>query len=103
LGQDGRRTTAGTANVTRGRPRRQGRIGVEVKIGVQQAAREVVLMSPQTPDEVVELVSSAIKDGTPLTLGDDKGRTVVVPGDKIAYVEVGAGERGRLGFSQTSS
>ena len=45
---------------------------------------EVVLMSPQTPDEVVELVSSAIKDGTPLTLGDDKGRTVVVPGDKIA-------------------
>jgi len=76
---------------------------VEVKIGVQQAAREVVLESAQTPDEVVALVSSAIKDGTPLTLGDDKGRTVVVPGDKIAYVEVGAGERGRLGFSQPSS
>jgi hypothetical protein len=76
---------------------------VEVKIGVQQAAREVVLESAQTPDEVVALVSAAIKDGTPLTLGDDKGRTVVVPGDKIAYVEVGAGERGRLGFSQASS
>jgi hypothetical protein len=72
---------------------------VEVKIGVQQTAREVVLESAQTPDEVVALVSAAIKDGTPLTLADDKGRTVVVPGDKIAYVEVGAGERGRLGFS----
>jgi hypothetical protein len=75
---------------------------VEVKIGVQQAAREVVLESAQTPDEVVALVSAAIKDGTPLTLADDKGRTVVVPGDKIAYVEVGAGERGRLGFSAGS-
>ena len=75
---------------------------MEVKIGVQQAAREVVLESAQTPDEVVALVSAAIKDGTPLTLADDKGRTVVVPGDKIAYVEVGAGERGRLGFSQSS-
>ena len=51
----------------------------------------------------VSPVSSAIKDGTPLTLGDAKGRTVVVPGDKIAYVEVGAGERGRLGFSQPAS
>ncbi len=71
---------------------------MEVKIGVQQAAREVVLESAQTPEEVVALVSAAVADKTPLILGDDKGRTVVVPGDKIAYVEVGAGERGRLGF-----
>jgi hypothetical protein len=71
---------------------------VEVKIGVQQAAREVVLESAQTPDEVVTLVSAAVKDKTALVLADDKGRTVVVPGDKIAYVEVGAAERGRLGF-----
>ena len=43
-------------------------------------------------------MSAALKDGTPLALADDKGRTVVVPGDKIAYVEVGATERGRIGF-----
>jgi hypothetical protein len=71
---------------------------VEVKIGVQQAAREVVLESAQTPEEVVALVSTAVSEKTALVLADDKGRTVVVPGDKIAYVEVGAGERGRLGF-----
>ena len=71
---------------------------VEVKIGVQQAAREVVLESAQLQDEVVALVSAAVSDKTALVLTDDKGRTVVVPGDKIAYVEVGAGERGRLGF-----
>lgn len=71
---------------------------MEVKIGVQQAAREVVLESAQTPEEVVALVSTAVSEKTALVLADDKGRTVVVPGDKIAYVEVGAGERGRLGF-----
>jgi len=71
---------------------------VEVKIGVQQAAREVVLESAQTQDEVVALASAAIDKGTPLTLSDEKGRTVVVPGDKIAYAEIGATERGRIGF-----
>ena len=71
---------------------------MEVKIGVQQAAREVVLESDQAQDDVVSLVSAAVKDGTPLVLTDAKGRTVVVPGDKIAYAEVGAGERGRIGF-----
>jgi hypothetical protein len=71
---------------------------VEVKIGVQQAAREVVLESEQTSDAVVALVSAALKDGTPLVLSDDKGRTVVIPGDKIAYAEVGTSVVGRIGF-----
>ena len=71
---------------------------MEVKIGVQHAAREVVLESAQAVDDVVALVTAAVKEGTTLILNDDKGRTVVVPGDKIAYVEVGAGERGRIGF-----
>jgi hypothetical protein len=71
---------------------------VEVKIGVQQAAREVVLQSEQSSESVVELVSAALKDGVPLVLTDDKGRTVVVPGDKIAYVEVGASVVGKIGF-----
>jgi hypothetical protein len=71
---------------------------VEVKIGVQQGPREVVLESAQTQDEVVALASAAVEKGTPLVLADEKGRTVVVPGDKIAYVEVGSPERGRVGF-----
>jgi Iap family predicted aminopeptidase len=71
---------------------------VEVKIGVQQAAREVVLESAQAVDDVVASVTDAVTNGTTLVLTDDKGRTVVVPGEKIAYVEIGAGERGRVGF-----
>jgi hypothetical protein len=71
---------------------------VEVKIGVQQAAREVVLQSEQSSESVLALVAAAVKDGVPLVLTDDKGRTVVVPGDKIAYVEVGASVVGKIGF-----
>ena len=72
---------------------------MEVKIGVQHSAREVVLESDQTSEAVVALLSSALSEGTPLVLADVNGRTVVVPGDKIAYVEVGATVVGRIGFS----
>jgi hypothetical protein len=71
---------------------------VEVKIGVQQAAREVVLESTQSAEDVVALVQAAVDGGAVLTLADEKGRTVLVPGDKIAYVEIGATERSRIGF-----
>ena len=71
---------------------------MEVKIGVQQAAREVVLESAQSAEDVVALVSAAVTGATLLTLADEKGRTVLVPGDRIAYVEIGASERSRIGF-----
>lgn len=71
---------------------------MEVKIGVQHAAREIVLESTQTADEVLALVTAAVAGSTLLVLNDDKGRALVVPGDRLAYVELGATERGRVGF-----
>jgi hypothetical protein len=72
---------------------------VEVKIGVQYAARELVLESNQTPDEVAKAVAEALKaDLGVLTLVDDKGRRVLVPADKLAYVEIADAEQRRVGF-----
>jgi hypothetical protein len=72
---------------------------VEVKIGVQYAARELVLESTQSPDEVTKAVSDALKaDLGVLTLVDEKGRRVLVPADKLAYVEIAEGEQRRVGF-----
>jgi len=72
---------------------------VEVKIGVQFAARELALESTQTPDEVAKLVADALKaDLGVLTLVDDKGRRVLVPADKLAYVEIAESETRRVGF-----
>jgi hypothetical protein len=72
---------------------------VEVKIGVQYAARELVLESAQSPDEVAKAVSDALKaDLGVLSLVDEKGRRVLVPADKLAYVEIAESEQRRVGF-----
>ena len=72
---------------------------MEVKIGVQHAPRELVLESAQSPDDIVKAVSDALKaDLGVLTLVDDKGRRVLVPADKLAYVEIAESEQRRVGF-----
>ena len=71
---------------------------MEVKIGVRDVAREVVLESEQTPEAVAAAVEEAISKGTLLYLKDDRGRLVVVPSANIGYVEIGAPESRRVGF-----
>ncbi len=71
---------------------------VEVKIGVQYAAREIVLESGQTPEAVEKLVTAAIKAGGVLTLADERGRRVLIPVEKLAYVEIGEPPERRVGF-----
>jgi Protein of unknown function (DUF3107) len=72
---------------------------VEVKIGVQYAPRELVLESTQTPEQVAKLVNEAITTGGMLSLVDDKGRRVIVPADKLAYVEIAESVTRTVGFT----
>ena len=72
---------------------------MEVKIGVQFAPRELSLESSQSPEEVAQAVSEALRaDLGVLTLVDEKGRRVLVPADKLAYVEIAETEQRRVGF-----
>jgi Protein of unknown function (DUF3107) len=73
---------------------------LEVKIGVQYAARELVLESVQTPAEVEKAVTEALsdEDGV-LNLVDDKGRRVIVPVSKVAYVEIAEATTRKVGFT----
>ena len=72
---------------------------MEVKIGVQHANRELVLESEQSPDEVQALVAEALSGKTGLLqLTDDKGRRVLVPADRLAYVEIGEVSTRKVGF-----
>lgn len=73
---------------------------MEVKIGVQYAARELVLESVQTPAEVEKAVTEALsdEDGV-LNLVDDKGRRVIVPVSKVAYVEIAEAVTRKVGFT----
>ena len=70
---------------------------MEVKIGVQNANRELVLDIDQSGDEVEKAIAHAIEHGV-LSLTDIKGRRVVVPADKLAYVEIGSPSAGQVGF-----
>jgi Protein of unknown function (DUF3107) len=72
---------------------------VEVKIGITDSPRELVLSSTQTPGEVEELVGAALRDGSGLLrLTDEKGRRFLIQATKIAYVEIGAADARRVGF-----
>ncbi len=71
---------------------------MEVRIGVQQAARELVLESTDTPDAVAKKVADALKNDGLLDLIDEKGHRVVIPASKLAYVEIAAAEVRKVGF-----
>jgi predicted transcriptional regulator len=72
---------------------------VEIKIGVQHASRELTVESALSPAEVEAAVSAALS-GTSvlLVLEDEKGRKVMVPADRLAYVEIGEQSVRRVGF-----
>jgi hypothetical protein len=72
---------------------------VEVKIGIQDVARELVLDSTQSPDEVAQALTDAIKSDLGLfTLVDEKGRRILIPVGKLAYLEIAEAEARRVGF-----
>jgi hypothetical protein len=70
---------------------------MEVKIGVQNTNRELFIDSNQTSDDIEKAVAVAVEEGL-LSLTDTKGRRVIVPADKLAYVEIGSPSIGQVGF-----
>ncbi|HWS57904.1 MAG TPA: DUF3107 domain-containing protein, partial [Actinotalea sp.] len=72
--------------------------GVEITIGVQNVARELVIETEQSSDAVVKQVLKALEVGAPLELTDTRGRRVVVPAGSLGYVEIGGDEARKVGF-----
>jgi hypothetical protein len=73
---------------------------VEVKIGIQSVPRELVVETDTTADEIEQQLASVLADGahSVFALPMSKGGKILVPADKIAYVEFGAPEARRVGF-----
>jgi hypothetical protein len=71
---------------------------VEVRIGVQNVSREVIIESTQTPDEVAAAVAASVAGGDALSLTDDRGRVTVVPAGALGYVQIGESEKRGVGF-----
>jgi hypothetical protein len=71
---------------------------VEVKVGVAHSPRELTVESPLSAEEIESAVSQALSNGGVLALADDRGRRLLVPVDKLTYVEIGESETRRVGF-----
>lgn len=72
---------------------------MEVKIGVQSAPRELVVETDCSATEVESALRAAVTaDHGVFVLASAKGGKVLVPADKIAYLEFSGTEQRRVGF-----
>jgi len=71
---------------------------VEIKVGVKQVSREIVVESDQSAAEVEKAVSTALDKESVLVLTDTHGRKVLIPAVSIGYVDIGEESARRVGF-----
>ncbi len=71
---------------------------VEVKIGVQHVARELSISTDIEPQAVLDALSKAVAEEGVFSLSDDKGRTVAVLAEKVAYLDFTSDSGRKVGF-----
>lgn len=71
----------------------------EVKIGISDSTHEINIECASTQSDVIAKVNEAIKSSAVLSLSDTKGRELLVPSNKISYVEVGESTDRKVGFA----
>jgi len=73
---------------------------VDVKVGIQQTGRELVVDADLSQADVEKAVTEALSADTGvLTLVDRRGRKIIVPVAKLAYVEIDESDVRRVGFT----
>ena len=74
---------------------------MEVKIGIQSVPRELVVETDATAEEVERDLTAALAaaDGKAVfALTTQKGGRILVPADKVAFIEFSTDQARRVGF-----
>jgi hypothetical protein len=71
---------------------------MEIRIGIVHSSREITLDSEDSTEVLEEAVRKALADKTPLVLADRRQRQVLIPVDKLAYIEFGGPVDRKVGF-----
>ena len=71
---------------------------MEVRIGVQSAPRELDVETSTSADQIEQDLADALVGGGVFVLTVEKGGKVLVPADKIAYLEFIGAEARPIGF-----
>lgn len=72
---------------------------IEIRVSVTDTAREIVLESDTTREDVIAAVNLAMSESSPLVLTDHRGRQVIIPSAKIGFVEIAAPTERKVGFA----
>ena len=73
---------------------------VEIRIGIVNTGRELVINSQQPPADIESAITQALatENGT-LRLEDEKGHIFVVASRNLAFVEIGQEKSRKVGFA----
>jgi Protein of unknown function (DUF3107) len=71
---------------------------MEVKVGILHVQRELTLETNVTAAALEQQLSEALASGGTLKLTDEKGRSVLIPAERIAYVDLGTEHVRPVGF-----
>lgn len=74
-------------------------VSVEVRVWVQGAAKEITITVDSPAQTLLQQAQDALTGGEVLTLTDNRGRTLMLAGDRVAAIEVGAQIERRVGFA----
>lgn len=70
----------------------------QVRISITHVSSELSFECPMAPEAIKAAVTTALSSATPLVLSDVRGHEVIVPAEKIGYVEIGQPTERRVGF-----
>ncbi|ACY96786.1 MULTISPECIES: DUF3107 domain-containing protein [Thermomonospora] len=72
---------------------------VQVRIGVQYTPKELVIETSLSADEVERALAEALAaEHGVLALHDQRGGRVLIPADRIGYLEIGEENNRKVGF-----
>lgn len=71
---------------------------MEIKIGIQDVPRELGLETEQSSADVEKAFRKALADDDLLAVWDAKGRRLLVPARKVAYLDLGQEHARTVGF-----
>lgn len=71
---------------------------MEVKIGVQNVARELSIDTEDDAKDVQARLAAALEDDGVFTLSDAKGHSIAVPANKVGYLLFAEDTGRKVGF-----
>jgi Protein of unknown function (DUF3107) len=78
---------------------KEAKTTTDLRIGIADTGVDLVYEIENSIEKVIAKVQEALDGGKTLSLTDTKGRQILVPHSKIAYVEAGNAADRKVGFT----